>query len=106
MTIEELRRCLQLFVTESRTANFLRAIKEIKEKLFQTKQMYPNLRLYSASVLMVYDGDQEGTQVNAKLIDFAHAYIDVQAEGGVPDDPSFDDNAMIGLESLVSLLVN
>jgi hypothetical protein len=106
MTIDELKKCLHIFVREGQREEFLKTIKEIKEKLFETRQSLPNLRLYSASVLAAYDGDVDDGPIAVKLIDFAHAYIDVEAEGGSPDDPAFDDNAMTGLDSLASLFVN
>jgi hypothetical protein len=106
MTIDQLQSCLQLFLPGNRRRQFLRAIFDLKEALVQTQVIFPNLRLYSASVLAVYDGDKDGGQVSVKLIDFAHAYIDIAAEGGMPGDPSFDDNSINGLESMIALLIN
>jgi hypothetical protein len=36
------------------------------------------------------------------IIDFAHEYIDILAEGGNPANPEFDDNSLKGLDSLLS----
>jgi hypothetical protein len=80
-------------------------VREIKERLLQTREEMPGLRLYSASVLAIYDGDRDSTQLVVKLIDFAHAYIDVRAEGVQLGDAEFEDNAVVGLVSLVSLLI-
>jgi hypothetical protein len=106
MTITDLKKTLQAFLPGNRQAEFVQAIKEVKERLMQTQVRLPNLRLYSASVLAVYDGDQDDKTICVKLIDFAHAYIDVTEDGGKQTDAAFDDNSLTGLDSVVGLLVN
>jgi len=102
----QLKRALLLFLPGRRRESFRRAIADVKAKLEQTYAVLPNLRLYSASVLIVYDGDNERAKMRVKIIDFAHAYADVAAEGGDAVDPAFDDNAMRGIENLIMLVSN
>jgi hypothetical protein len=99
----QLKKALGLFLHAKRRQTFRRLAGDLKAKLEQVRTTLPNLRLYSASVLVVYDGDKEGGAMAVKIIDFAHAYIDVHAEGGDPTDPAFDDNALTGLENLIAL---
>jgi hypothetical protein len=103
MDASELRKAICLFLPGKRRQAFRRLTCDLKARLEQAKTMLPNLRLYSASVLVVYDGDKDGGKMSVNIIDFAHAYIDVQAEGGDPNDPAFDDNALTGLDSLLAL---
>jgi hypothetical protein len=98
---EQLRKALQTFLGRRR-AQFKKIVGDVKVKLEQTRTILPNLRLYSASVLVIFDGDKENGKMSVKIIDFAHAYIDVAAEGGDPADPAFDDNALRGLDSLIA----
>jgi hypothetical protein len=106
MTSEQLEKVIRTLVPGKRRTQFRAAIKDVKAKLIQTYDVLPNLRLYSASVLIIYDGDRENGPMYVKIIDFAHAYIDVAAEGGDPTDPAFDDNALKGLDSLISFTSN
>jgi hypothetical protein len=100
---DELRNILQTFVN-GRTKEFLDGVETLRRKLTETYEKTPNLRLYSASVLAVYDGDSPQPPLRVSLIDFAHAYIDVGKEGGDPNDQDFDDNALKGLKSLINFM--
>jgi hypothetical protein len=102
MSSSDLQAALLAFLPEARLPSFLRAIEQVKSKLEQTQALFPNLRLYSASVLVVYDGDSYDNTVQVFIIDFAHAYLDVVAEGGDALDCSYDDNSLKGLESLIN----
>lgn len=108
MTPEQLKKALKVFIGDSlkRKTKFNEELITLINRLNETEKMYPNLRLYSASVLLVYDGDKENSGILVKLIDFGHAYIDVEAEGGNPKDSSFDDNALIGLKNLYKFVNN
>jgi len=65
-----------------------------------TYQVAPGLRLYSASLLAVYDADAPARAARVALIDFPHAYLDVVTEGGNPETEDLADNALKGLTSL------
>lgn len=95
---------LRQFLPGRRRNEFLQSILRIRAALLETREMFPNMRLYSASILAVYDGDSEAP-MKVTVIDFAHAYIDVEAEGGCASDPAFDDNATKGLQSLIDMLI-
>jgi hypothetical protein len=64
------------------------------------------MRLYSASVLICFDADVPASPATLSIIDFAHAYLDVDAQGGNSRDPSFDDNSVLGLQSLLAFIQN
>lgn len=106
MSAEQLSRALRVFIGSSarRRAKLSEELLAIIARLSETVKLYPNMRLYSASVLIVYDGDGDSGGISVKLIDFGHAYVDVAAEGGNPRDPFFDDNALLGLRNLHALL--
>jgi hypothetical protein len=102
MSASDLQAALLTFLPEDRLPAFRTAIANVKSKLEQTQALFPNMRLYSASVLVLYDGDSDDTTVHVFIIDFAHAYLDIVAEGGDALDSSYDDNSMKGLESLIN----
>lgn len=68
--------------------------------------MYPGSRLYSASLLIVYDSDNNNTPMKVALIDFAHAYCDITKSGGKLDNREFDDNTLLGLRNIVHIFTN
>lgn len=103
MTAAELRKVLRVFLPGKRREEFNQQIRFIQQKLSETYQYLPNLRLYSASVLAIYDSDKPETPMRVTIIDFAHAYIDVASEGGNPADHSFDDNSLKGLQNLLNM---
>jgi hypothetical protein len=96
----ELRRVLRYFLSGDRLREFVSEIDRLSAALSSTLAALPNLRLYSASVLVVYDGDRGAPPLRAALIDFAHAYLDIASEGVDPSDDSFADNAVAGLANL------
>ena len=100
----EMGMILQYFLPGERRNQFIRGVKEIAQALQETYLIAPNLRLYSASVMAVYDGDSNTPPVRVSLIDFAHGYKDVIAEGGKPEEDDLNDNAMIGLENLLKMV--
>ncbi|KAH0795750.1 inositol polyphosphate kinase family protein [Histomonas meleagridis] len=104
MTAKKFAHVLKTFLNGKRRTQFVRAIKNISKKLKETQAILPNMRLYSASVLAVYDGDDDEAPMNVKLIDFAHAYLDVEAEGGNSKDTSYDDNSIKGLKNLINFV--
>jgi hypothetical protein len=103
MSWSEFGRVLAEFLPGRRMKSFEGGVRKLLDAITTTKATYPHLRLYSASVLVLYDGDQPDGAVHVFLIDFAHAYADVVAAGGLEDDESFDDSSITGLKSLLSL---
>lgn len=102
MSWNDLQKALECFlVSKKRITQFNEQLKILRTKLVETYQILPNLRLYSASVLLVYDGDIENGNLTVKLIDFGHGYIDLTAEGGNINDHSCDDNAILGIDNLL-----
>jgi hypothetical protein len=103
MSWPDFQSALRRFLPGTRMKSFEAGVTKLAEAIDETKEMHPYLRLYSASVLVLYDGDEADGEVQVFLIDFAHAYIDVVAAGGKEDDRSFDDNSATGLHSLLSI---
>lgn len=102
MNWNDLQKSLEHFLsTKQRVIQFKDHLKFLREKLVETYQVLPNMRLYSASILVIYDGDKENGPVIVKLIDFGHGYTDLASEGGNIHDPSCDDNALLGIDNLL-----
>jgi hypothetical protein len=59
-----------------------------------------SLRLFATSLLIVYEGDpaNKGVPIDIRLVDFAHTYETVAAEGET------DDNTLFGLENFTQCL--
>lgn len=96
---------LNKFIPISRKQEFIDKVETIITKLTKTKEIYPACRLYSASLLIVYDSDQN-SEIRVALIDFAHAYSDITNSGGNVDSIEYDDNTILGLRNVVHLLTN
>ncbi|OHT06352.1 hypothetical protein TRFO_05525 [Tritrichomonas foetus] len=104
MSWQDLEKTMHIFLkTDSRVNQFHTELTFLRNNLVDTLKILPNLRLYSASVLVLYDGDKEDSPLLLKLIDFGHGYIDVETEGGDASDSSYDDNALLGIDSLLSI---
>lgn len=72
-----------------RVAGLSRAFREMVDE-------FPSFRMYSASVLLVYDGD-DPTELRAVFIDFAHTHMSLTEEGYDVSDRDLDDNVANGL---------
>lgn len=70
------------------------------EKLEQVRQVIERheFRLYSTSLLLVYDGHSEVPIVQLTMIDFAHTFA--------ADDKPIDDGYLLGLNNLIELFNN
>lgn len=102
MSWTDLQKALEIFLSsKQRVEQFKDQLKVLREKLVETYNVLPNMRLYSASILIVYDGDKENGQLFVKLIDFGHGYTDLASEGGNIHDPTCDDNALLGIDNLL-----
>ncbi|EAY11027.1 inositol hexakisphosphate kinase [Trichomonas vaginalis G3] len=93
------------FIPVNRKQEFLDKVEDVITKLTQTKEIYPGSRLYSASLLVVYDGDQD-LPIRVALIDFAHAYSDITQCSGKMDSEEFEDNTILGLRNIIHLLTD
>lgn len=103
LTIQQFQDVLQCFLQNQRVPQLISGIQTLQDLISQTYNQFPYMRLYSASILLIYDNVSEDSPLLISLIDFAHAYIDVQAEGGDPNNHEFDDNALFGLENLIQI---
>lgn len=89
--------------TDQLHEDYISSIDQIIKKYRKTKIILPGLRLYSASALFIYDGDNLDIPITCKLIDFAHAYLDIEKEGGSNDDSAYDDNMDLALNNLLKI---
>lgn len=102
MSWSDLQNAIEDFLsTKSKVEQFKDQIKNLRSNLVETYKTLPNMRLYSASILIVYDGDKENGPLVVKLIDFGHGYIDLDEEGGNIHDHTCDDNALLGIDNLL-----
>lgn len=71
---ETFKECLALFFNNGAgiRRNVIRPLLRIAQSLLSTIENLPNYRLFSTSILLIYEGaDQNSTQVSLKIIDFA-----------------------------------
>jgi hypothetical protein len=99
---EELRLIVNHFIGRDRKEQFCSVVESALDVIRETYSLAPKMRLYSASALICFDGDVRASATKLWIIDFGHAYLDIDAEGGNSGDPSFDDNSVMGLESLLT----
>ena len=79
-------------------------LKKIKKAYSKLLKEYPNFRMYSASVLLCFDGGDENVPPKVTLIDFAHAHFDIAEEGVDPNKGQYEDGVLLGFDSLMSLM--
>ena len=104
MLWSDLQNAMEQFLTnKQRVQQFKDQLKNLREKLVETYQILPHMRLYSSSILIIYDGDKVNGPLIVKLIDFGHGYTDLASEGGNVNDPTCDDNALLGIDNLLML---
>lgn len=104
MSWPDLQNAIEDFLaTKQRVEQFKDLLKNLRSNLIETYKTFPNMRLYSASILIVYDADKENSPLNVKLIDFGHGYTDLAEEGGNIHDQTCDDNAILGIDNLLML---
>ena len=100
---EEFSNVVHEFLPGKRLSEFHEQIVKIRDAFNETMKKFPGFRVYASSILIAYDGDNENSPLCAKLIDFAHLYIDVSSDGGDQKDPQYDDGVIDGLNSLCSI---
>ncbi|KAH0793969.1 inositol hexakisphosphate kinase [Histomonas meleagridis] len=105
LNISEVCDLLHKFFPGKRKHEFIENICKIRSAFLETIEIFPKMRLYSASILAVYDGDSDAP-MKVTIIDFAHAYLDVDIEGGDSTDSFYDDNTVKGLQTLIDLLLH
>lgn len=104
LSFDELKDVVKKYVPPSLVEDLRLQIQIILGKIAQTRKENPGFRMYAGSVLIAYDGDHLEKGVRSCLIDFAHTYINVETEGARADDPSLEDNILLGVRSLINLL--
>jgi hypothetical protein len=82
MSVRDLRNALAIFLPGRRMEAFHTAISNIKDALGKTEAVLPDMGLYSASVVVAYDGNSGDESLSANIIHFTRAHLDVAAEWG------------------------
>lgn len=100
---DELKEIVNLFIPDILNENFLLQLQNILGKIAETRITFPGFRMYASSLLIGYDGDHLEKGIRVNLIDFAHTYLNIEADGGNNDDPSFEDNIILGVRSLINM---
>lgn len=79
-------------------------LKDIRKAFADMRAKWPNMRMYSASALLCFDGADACVEPRVVLIDFAHLHFDIAAGGFDPTLPINDDGVLLGMDSLIKLL--
>jgi hypothetical protein len=99
-----LRRKIEEFVPKRLGKEVKNRLAALRDAYRQTLAQFPNMRIYSASVLICYDADDLRKPPRVAMVDFAHGHFDIAAAGGDPNDPEFDDGVLKGFQSFLDLL--
>ena len=83
--------------------------KKVKTQLQKIKKVYeaavketPGFRIYGASILIAYDGDDEKKEPAVAINRFEHSHLDIAREGYDAKDPKYDDGFVKGIETLLT----
>lgn len=102
----QLQMRIHRFIQETHREYIVDKLVQLKHALIETRVMYPNMRLYSSSILIVYDGDNLEMNPRISLIDFAHLQIDISEHGANVRNKNFDDGIEKGIDSFIELIVD
>lgn len=75
-------------------------IETIKKAYQQTVKDNPGFRIYGASILIAYDGDDESKEPRIVISGFENTHIDIGAEGYSTKKADYDDGFIKGIDSL------
>ncbi|OHS92891.1 inositol polyphosphate kinase family protein [Tritrichomonas foetus] len=103
--ISEFTNAVREFVPDSLKNKLILELQIILGKFAEMRQKYPGFRIYSSSLLIIYDGDAPEKGISVKLIDLAHSYLNVEEHGGKADDPDLEDNVILGVRNLITFLL-
>ena len=106
---EELKECLLSFLpTEWLRNQFIQQVQAFRSSFSKTLEIFPGFRVYASSLLLIYDGDADlnNCELRVKFIDFAHMYLDIRSEDADINNPEYNDNVILGCESLITLVQN
>nr|AGM32380.1 inositol polyphosphate kinase family protein [Coptotermes formosanus] len=90
---------LKNFVPNSLKDSFKSVIEKISSLYVETLDENPGFRIYSSSLLVIYDGDNP-TEIRVKIIDLAHCHSDIRVFNVSLSDSAFDDGFFSGLNNL------
>ena len=83
--------------------------KKVKTQLTKMKKVFekcvketPGFRIYGASILIAYDGDDEKKTPSVAINRFEHSHLDITREGYDAKDPKYDDGFLTALETLLT----
>mgnify|MGYP001017159349 CR=1 FL=1 len=105
-TAEEFYELMKEFLPGKYLTYFKEKVKRIRDSLIKTRALFPNLRLYGASILVTLDGDAkdiDDDSLRVKLIDLAHCYFDISKLGIDIYNSTYDDHVIAGLQNLINM---
>jgi hypothetical protein len=91
------------FLPKSLRKEVKKRIEALRDAYRETVVLFPNMRVYSASVLICYDADDLAKPPRVAMIDFAHGHFDIAEEDADPNDPQFNDGVLVGFQSFLNL---
>ena len=81
-------------------------MKKIRESYADLLKQLPNFRMFSASLLLCFDGADSSIEPRLSLIDFAHTHFDIAADGFDPALPINEDGVLFGMDTMVTLFAS
>ncbi|OHT04583.1 hypothetical protein TRFO_27909 [Tritrichomonas foetus] len=103
LTEAKLKEMVVEFIGTEAKANILKELKSLRKAFISTQKSNKNFRLYNASLLIIYDGDEPTKQPRCVLTKLSGTHIDIQKENYNPKDPEFDDGVVDGLDNLIDM---
>ena len=103
---EEFKNVIKEFLPGKLLDSVKQKTRELITAYEKTLQENPGFRVYASSILIAYDGDathESIDDVKVKVIDLAHTYINIAANGADIKDKAYDDGIIIGLKNLAEL---
>lgn len=92
------------FLKSNLKSKVLTQLSNIKKAYENTKKENPNFRLYNASVVIAYDGDDFKKDPRCALTRTAGTHIDIRKENYDIKNPEYDDGFIEGLNNLIKII--
>ena len=100
MDTAAIREAYDEFLPDNLGAKVKTMIGAIKQAYQLTVKDNPGFRIYGASVLIAYDGDDETKEPRVVISGFENCHIDIAAEGYSSKNSAYDDGFIKGVDSL------
>lgn len=101
---DKLKDLAKEFIEPDLKSKVLAQLVNIKKAYEKTVKENPNFRIYNASVVIAYDGDNLKKEPRCALTRTAGTHIDIQKEKYNPKNAEYDDGFIEGLDNLIKLI--